>query len=118
MSTFAASLHFVTTFLVAVGAFACVWLALSRPEYAPPGWARVVFGAGWALLGVAETAHGAQVVTADAATSVLALRTAAYFLLLISLLVPVEPVSAGRTGLRRPRSPGSGERGNRVPRQG
>ena len=51
MSSFAAPLHFVTTFLMVVGAFACVWLAVSRPELAPRGWARFVFGVGWALLG-------------------------------------------------------------------
>ena len=100
MTTFAASLHFVTTFLVAVGAFACVWLTLTRPEYAPSGWARVAFGAGWALLGVAETTHGAQVIGGDAATTVLAIRVAAYFLLLVSLVVPVETLTprASRSG--------------------
>ena len=87
MSSFAAPLHFVTTFLLVVGAFACVWLAASRPELAPRGWARFVFGVGWALLGVAETLHGGQFITADSQTGVLALRTVAYFLLLISLLM-------------------------------
>ena len=92
MSSFAAPLHFVTTFLMVVGAFACVWLAVSRPDLAPRGWARFVFGLGWALLGVAETLHGAQFLTADSLTGVLGLRTVAYFLLLISLLVPVTPL--------------------------
>src|SRR6266480_148636 len=92
MSSFAAPLHFVTTFLMVVGAFACVWLAVSRPELAPRGWARFVFGLGWALLGVAETLHGAQFMPADSLTGVLGLRTVAYFLLLISLLVPVTPL--------------------------
>ncbi len=92
MSSFAAPLHFVTTFLMVVGAFACVWLAASRPDLAPRGWARFVFGLGWALLGVAETLHGAQFLTADSLTGVLGLRTVAYFLLLISLLVPVTPL--------------------------
>ncbi|HEX9314175.1 MAG TPA: hypothetical protein VGA71_02025, partial [Actinomycetota bacterium] len=100
MSSFAAPLHFVTTFLLVVGAFACVWLAVSRPELAPRGWARFVFGVGWALLGLAETLHGGQFITADSRTAVLGLRTVAYFLLLISLLVPVTPLddeSARRT---------------------
>ena len=100
MSSFAAPLHFVTTFLLVVGAFACVWLAASRPELAPRGWARFVFGVGWALLGLAETLHGGQFITADSRTAVLGLRTVAYFLLLISLLVPVTPLddeSARRT---------------------
>src|SRR5207302_9194714 len=92
MSSFAAPLHFVTTFLMVVGAFACVWLAVSRPDLAPRGWARFVFGLGWALLGVADTLHGAQVMSADSLTGVLGLRTVAYFLLLISLLVPVSPL--------------------------
>src|SRR5881275_142013 len=65
MSSFAAPLHFVTTFLLVVG---------------------------WALLGVAETLHGGQFITADSLTGVLGLRTVAYFLLLISLLVPVSPL--------------------------
>src|SRR2546430_1910990 len=92
MSSFAAPLHCVTTSLMVVGAFACVWLAVSRPELAPRGWARFVFGLGWALLGVAETLHGAQFMPADSLTGVLGLRTVAYFLLLISLLVPVSPL--------------------------
>jgi PAS domain S-box-containing protein len=92
MSTFAPAFHFVTTFLLAVGAFACVWLAVSRPEFAPRGWSRFLFGAGWALLAVAETLHGAQLLPADSTTRVLALRTVAYFLLLISLLIPVNPL--------------------------
>ena len=100
MSTFAPAFHFVTTFLVAVGAFACVWLSVSRPEFAPRGWSRFVFGAGWALLAVAETLHGAQLVPEDLATRVLALRTVAYFLLLISLLIPVNPLHEPRA--RRP----------------
>ncbi len=103
MSTFAAPLHFVTTFLVAVGAFACVWLAVSRPEFAPRSWARFVFGAGWALLGVADTLHGAQLVIGDSDVKVLALRTVAYFLLLISLLVPVSPLYVGHSSARRRR---------------
>ncbi|MEA2593370.1 MAG: hypothetical protein QOD62_3201 [Actinomycetota bacterium] len=111
MSAFAAPLHFVATFMMAVGAFACVWLAVSRPEWAPRGWARFVFGAGWAFLGVAETLHGAQFVQADSLTGVLALRTIAYFLLLISLLVPVDPLPV-EPGLRRPhlrQSPAAGQ---------
>ena len=101
MSAFAAPLHFVATFMMAVGAFACVWLAVSRPESAPRGWTRFVFGAGWAFLGVAETVHGAQFVQADSLTAVLALRTIAYFLLLVALLFPVSP-TPGEPGFRRP----------------
>jgi hypothetical protein len=73
MSSFAPPFHFVTTFLMVVGAFACVWLAVSRPDLAPRGWARFVFGLGWALLGLAETLHGAQFMPADSLTGVLGL---------------------------------------------
>src|SRR2546430_10696024 len=91
MSSFAAPLHFVTTFLMVVGAFACVWLAVSRPDLAPRGWARFVLGLGWALLGVAETLHGAQFMPAVSVTGALGLRPVAFFLLLISLLGPEIP---------------------------
>src|SRR4030081_242916 len=102
MSAFAAPLHFVATFMMAVGAFACVWLAVSRPEWAPRGWARFLFGAGWALLALAETLPGPQFIQADSRTGVLALRTIAYFLLLVSLLVPVGPLPV-EPGPGRPR---------------
>src|SRR5438552_1604485 len=117
MSSFAAPLHFVTTFLLVVGAFACVWLTVSRPELAPRGWARFVFGVGWALLGVAETLHGGQFITADSQTGVLALRTVAYFLLLISLLVPVSPLD-DESARRTPRGGAAAPRGRPVPSPG
>jgi PAS domain S-box-containing protein len=117
MSAFAAPFHFVATFMMAVGAFACVWLAVSRPESAPRGWTRFVFGAGWAFLGVAETVHGAQFVQGDSLTAVLALRTIAYFLLLVALLFPVSP-SPGEPGFRRPGMRQNSAAGRPVPSSG
>jgi PAS domain S-box-containing protein len=117
MSAFAAPFHFVATFLMAVGAFACVWLAVSRPDSAPRGWARFVFGAGWAFLGVAETVHGGQFAQGDSMTAVLALRTIAYFLLLVSLLVPVSP-TPGEPGFRRPGMRQTPAAGRPVPSSG
>ena len=117
MSSFAAPLHFVTTFLLVVGAFACVWLAVSRPELAPREWARFVFGVGWALLGVAEMLHGGQFITADSQTGVLALRTVAYFLVLISLLVPVSSLD-DESARRTPGDGAGASRGRRVPFRG
>lgn len=89
MNSFSVPFHFTTTFLVAVGAFAAVWLTVSRREFSPRGWARGVFGLGWAVLGVTETLHGAQIVGSDTATLLLALRSVAYLLLLVSLVLPV-----------------------------
>ena len=92
MNTLSVPFHFTTTFLVAVGAFAGVWLALSRPEFVPRDWARVIFGLGWALLAVAETLHGAEIIGSDVDPRLLVIRSIAYFFLLISLLAPVTPL--------------------------
>src|SRR5437899_4566104 len=126
MSALSVPFHFTTTFLVALGAFAGVWLAVSRPDFSPKGWARLAFGLGWALLAAAETIHGAQILTSDVDGRLLALRSGAYLLLLVSLAAPLErggatgggpPGEAGDGSPAGRRQNGGGTRGA-VPRAG
>ncbi|HEU5003294.1 MAG TPA: ATP-binding protein [Actinomycetota bacterium] len=86
MNTLSVPFHFTTTFVVAVGAFAGLWLAISRPRFAPKGWARALFGLGWGILAVAETFDGAQIITSATDGRLLIVRSAAYLALLISLV--------------------------------
>src|SRR2546421_1738610 len=111
MSALSVPFHFTTTFLVALGAFAGVWLAVSRPDFSPKGWARLAFGLGWALLAGAETIHGAQILTSDVDGRLLALRSGAYLLLLLSLAAPLE--RGGATGGSPPEGGGRGSRAGR-----
>jgi len=117
MSALSVPFHFTTTFLVALGAFAGVWLAVSRPDFSPRGWARFAFGLGWALLAAAETIHGAQILTSDVDWRLQALRSGAYLLLLLSLAIPLERARAAGEG-----QPGGGREGSPAgrwaPRQG
>src|SRR3989440_1134790 len=107
MSALSVPFHFTTTFLVALGAFAGVWLAVSRPDFSPKGWARLAFGLGWALLAGAETIHGAQILTSDVDGRLLALRSGAYLLLLLSLATPLERAGASG-GSPQPSAPRRG----------
>ncbi|HWD08818.1 MAG TPA: ATP-binding protein, partial [Actinomycetota bacterium] len=85
MTSLSVPFEFITTFLVAVGAYAGAWLALSRPQFSPRGWARWAFGLGWGVLAVAETLYGAQVVNSASNTALVVLRSVAFFLLVVAL---------------------------------
>lgn len=91
MNTLSVPFHFTTTFVVAVGAFAGLWLAISRPRFAPKGWARALFGLGWGILAVAETFDGAQIITSATDGRLLIVRSAAYLALLVSLVPSALP---------------------------
>jgi two-component system sensor histidine kinase VicK len=105
VSSFSVPFQFIATFLVAVGAYAGVWLAISRPELSPSGGGRTLFGLGWALLAVAETLYGAQLVTDATAAVLVILRSVGFLLLLVSL---VEHQDAGATGPPAPGATGAG----------
>lgn len=98
LRSLAVPFQFITTFLVAVSAYAGAWLALSRARFSPSGWARWVFALGWLLLAAAETIRGAQSVVADQATLLLWLRSGAYLAILIALVPTALPQRRPKPG--------------------
>lgn len=87
MSSISVPFHFISTFTVTVAALGGLWVVMARPEFVPSTrWMRRAFGAGFALLGLAELTHGARIAPSELEQSVVALRAGAYALFAGSLL--------------------------------
>lgn len=89
MGSLSIPFHFATTFLVTIAALGGLWVAIARPAFAPPTkWFRRLFAGGWGLLALAEILHGTLIAVTDSDSTVWALRSGAYALIVFSLLPP------------------------------